>query len=643
MRLLLTITILHFIVGSLQAQDFHKKSEVSSSVLKKYEKAQEFSQATKYADALDLFAVCQKKDPLFYDAFYRAGIIYAMLGDFEQAEEQFLNCMLLATDYRKDLRLNLGKVKLEQEKYEDAIQYFEAYLDSKPRNENQVLIVQKMITDAKFMSSVYKDIPFDPKPLEQFNTKRDEYFPTISIEGDEFVFTRRVFFEDKPNEDFFRASLNEQGEWSDPIAYTEMNTPLSEGARSLSADGKTAIVTYCNQRVGVGRCDLYKSELVNGKWTNYKNLDRPVNSPYWESQPSISANGEFLIFSSDRPGGYGGIDLWMSSLQSDNTWADPVNMGPNINTAMDDRSPFLHSDGRTLYFSSNGHPGFGGFDFFISRLDDAGNWSKPENFGSPLNTDKDQGMLIVNFQGDKAYLASNRSFVDPTESSKDSNYDLYEFDLYEGARPQKAVFVRGIVRDAVTLEPIIASIELADIRRSDSEIVKVTDKDGQFLYVLEDKREYGLFAQAEGYLMNSLNFNLLDDQLESSKGLEIFLTPVSKEPTEDQTILENVFFESGSAKLKDKSFLELDKLAALILDNNLSIRVIGHTDDVGTAEDNLILSESRAEAVVNYLVEQGVESSSLQFEGRGENEPIADNTTEAGRKRNRRTSFMVLD
>lgn len=381
MRFLLTITILHFIAGSLQAQDFHKKSEVSSSVLKKYEKAQDLSQATKYADALDLFATCQKKDPLFYDAFYRAGTIYAMLGDFDQAEEQFLNCMLLATDYRKDLRLNLGKVKLEQEQYEDAIQYFEAYLDSKPRNENQIAIVQKMITDAKFMSSVNKDIPFDPKPLEQFNTKRDEYFPTISIEGDEFVFTRRVFFEDKPNEDFFRASLNDQGEWLAPIAYTEMNTPLSEGARSLSADGKTAIVTYCNQRVGVGRCDLYKSELVNGKWTNYKNLDRPINSPYWESQPSISANGEFLIFSSDRPGGYGGIDLWMSSLQSDNTWTDPVNMGPSINTALDDRSPFLHSDGRTLYFSSNGHPGFGGFDFFISRLDDAGNWSKPEILG----------------------------------------------------------------------------------------------------------------------------------------------------------------------------------------------------------------------------------------------------------------------
>lgn len=643
MRLLLTTIILFLIAGSLQAQDFRKKPEVSSSVLKKYEKAQELSQANKYADALDLFAACQKKDSLFYDAFYRAGIIYAILGDFEQAEARFLYCMLLNADYRKDLRLNLGQVKLEQEQYEEAIQYFEDYLDSKPRNENQIAIVQKMIIDARFMSSVKKDIPFDPKPMVQFNTKRDEYFPTISIEGDEFVFTRRVIFEDKPNEDFFRSRLNDQGEWSAPVSYTAMNTPLSEGARSLSADGKTVIVTYCNQRGGIGRCDLYKSELIDGKWTNYKNLNRPINSPYWESQPSISANGEFLIFSSDRPGGYGGIDLWISSLQSDNTWTDPVNMGPKINTALDDRSPFLHSDGRTLYFSSNGHPGFGGFDFFISRLDDTSNWSVPENLGSPLNTDKDQGMLIVNFQGDKAYLASNRSFIDPTESSKDSNYDLYEFDLYEEARPQKAVFVRGIVRDAVTLEPIVASIELADIRRSDSEIVKVTDTDGQFLYVLEDKREYGIFAQADGYLLNSLNFNLLDDQMESSKGLEIFLMPVSKEPTDDQTILENVFFESGSATLKDKSFLELDKLAALILDNNLSIRVIGHTDDVGTTEDNLKLSESRAEAVVNYLVGQGVDPSSLQFEGRGENEPIADNTTVAGRKRNRRTSFMLLD
>lgn len=643
MRYLLLIFISIFVSLSLSAQDFHRKLDVSSSVLKKYDKANNYTRANKYDEALELYLACQKKDPLFYDAFYKAGMVYAMLGDLNKADAAFKACLDLSPSFRKDLNLNLGHLKMEQKAYDKAVYYFDQYLKSNPRNENQVSMVKKLITDARFMSEVKKDIPFDPKPMVQFNTKQDEYFPTISIEGDEFVFTRRVFFEDKLNEDFFRAELNEDGLWEKPFPYTAMNTPQDEGARSLSADGNTVIVTYCNQRGGLGRCDLYKSELIDGKWTNYKNLGRPINSSYWESQPSISANGEMLIFCSDRSGGYGGKDLWMSRLQADKTWSEPVNMGPKINTALDDRAPFLHSDGRTLYFTSNGHPGFGGFDFYISRLDDEGNWSEPENFGSPLNTDKDQGMLVVDFQGEKAYLATNRNFVDPAESFEGSDYDLYEFDLYEGARPQKAVFVRGVVRDAISLEPIVAKIELADIRKSNAEIVKSTDSEGNFLYVLEDNREYGLFAQAEGYLMNSLNFNLLDDQLESAKGLELFLMPIKKEATTDQTILENVFFESGSAKLKNKSFLELNKLAALILNNNLSIRVIGHTDDVGTAEDNLTLSESRAEAVVNYLVAQGVKSSSLQFEGRGENEPIADNTTEAGRKRNRRTSFMVLD
>ena len=643
MRVLLTFSLLFFLSISLKGQGFHKKADVSSAVLKKYERAGDLARVKKYTEALESYASCQKKDPLFYDAFYQSGLIYGTLGQFEEAELAFMKCLALSTSYRRDLQLLIGQVNSEQKKYAEAIEYYEAYLASSPRNEKQIKLVQKFIEDTKFLLSVEQDIPFDPRAMEAFNTKRDEYFPSISIEGDEFVFTRRIIVGDNFNEDFYRSVKDPKAtEWPEAIPFKAMNTTLDEGARSISADGKTVIVTYCNQSGALGSCDLYISTFKAGEWSKYRNLGKPINSSKWESQPAISANGDQLIFCSNRLGGYGGKDLWISKLNRDNTWSEPVNLGPAVNTSMDDKTPFLHSDGRTLYFMSNGHPGFGGFDLFISRLDDEGNWSKPTNLGSPLNTESDEGLMIVNFQGDKAYFATDRRFSETTNSSR-SNYDLYEFDLYEAARPQKAVFVRGIVRDAETLEPIKASLELVDIRRNDSGIFKETDTDGEFLFVLEDLREFGLFAQAANYGMHSMNFNLLEDNLESERGLEIFLQPLRSESEEHQTILENVFFQTGSAALQEKSYRELDRLAELILSNKLGIRIIGHTDDVGNEESNQKLSEDRAEAVVKYLLTKGVSESSLFFEGRGEEEPLADNETASGRKKNRRTSFVVVD
>jgi outer membrane protein OmpA-like peptidoglycan-associated protein len=626
--------------SSVWGQNFHKRSEVSSAVQKKYEKARSLAQANRLDEALDLYIACQKKDPLFFDAFYRAAQIHAYRGELEKAEKAFEVCLKLSPTYRKDLSLNLGLLKKDQEEYEASLSYFEQYLSNDIKNTNQLKVVEKLIEEVNFLANVGPDIPFDPKPLKIFNTEVDEYLPSIGTEGNEFVFTRKVLNE---YEDFYRSEKDSLGNWVEATPYEAMNTPLDEGARSISADGKIVVVTYCYQEGGLGSCDLYISELKNGQWSKYRNLGAVVNSSKFDSQPSISANGEKLIFCSNRDGGFGGRDLYVSKLKSDNTWGTPVNLGPTINTEKDDKTPFLHPDGRTLYFMSNGHPGFGGFDLFVSRLDDDGNWSKPENLGKPLNSELDEGMLIVDFKGEKGYLATDRNLSDTDNAVRGTNYDLYEFNVYERMKPKRAVFVRGKVYDAETNKTIEASIELVDIMRTDFVIGRETETDGDFLFVLEDDREYGLFVQSEGYIMHSMNFNLREDELESKRNLEIYLRPIEEEQGTNQTVLENVFFETGLATLQEKSFLELNKLADLILENNISIRIVGHTDNVGTEEANQLLSEARAKTVVDYLSSRGVDKSKLFFEGRGESEPIADNETAVGRKKNRRTSFIVLD
>jgi outer membrane protein OmpA-like peptidoglycan-associated protein len=292
---------------------------------------------------------------------------------------------------------------------------------------------------------------------------------------------------------------------------------------------------------------------------------------------------------------------------------------------------------------SDGHPGFGGFDLFMARLGSDGNWQEPKNLGSPINSKMDEGLMVVDFQGERAYFATDRPLNSQKKTGQYADYDLYTFELYPDIRPNRAVFVRGKVLDAQSKAPLQAKIQLYDLRTTGQAITKHTDTDGSFLFVLEDNREYGLFTQANGYLTTSINFNLVDYNEETQDGLEILLTPIATLETNKQNILENVFFESGKATLQAKSLLELDLLAALMLENDIKIKIIGHTDDVGEEMDNLALSHARAKAVVDYLVAKGIPESRLGYEGRGELEPIADNSTEEGRRANRRTTFLVLD
>jgi outer membrane protein OmpA-like peptidoglycan-associated protein len=335
-------------------------------------------------------------------------------------------------------------------------------------------------------------------------------------------------------------------------------------------------------------------------------------------------------------------------------WGSPVNLGDSINTVMEERCPFLHADNQTLYFSSNGHPSFGGHDFFFSRRLPTGRWDVPQNLGSPINTTGEEASLVISLDGKTAYFASERTENGAALDPNLMDTDLYAFELYEGARPRPVTYVRATVYDAETRMPLVALAEvinLATTRRTTSD---TTDAFGVFLICLPIGQDFALNVRKTGYLFHSENFKLSEGNTRDKPYLlDIYLMPIREAdttgtatgvpPAAKPVVLRNVFFDTGSATLRPESNIELDILKNLLVENpSLRIRLNGHTDNVGSDSDNLNLSSNRAKAVYDYLVTAGIAASRLNYKGFGETMPIDTNDTPEGRQNNRRTEFEVL-
>ena len=365
-----------------------------------------------------------------------------------------------------------------------------------------------------------------------------------------------------------------------------------------------------------------------------KNLGPEVNTESWESQPSISADGRTLYFTSSRPGGYGGFDIWETEKIGKDHWRKPVNLGPQINTRGNEISPFIHPDDQTLYFSSDGLPGLGGKDLYFSRKTGNGEWSKPVNLGYPINTVDDESTLVITADGKKAYFASDKL-------NGFGGFDLYSFDLYESARPENVNFIKGNISDEESKEKIDAKVEV--IRLKDGKVIysALSDKvSGDFLAGLPSGFDYAFHVSRRGYLFYSENLSLKDDPGRLTHSLEIFLRRIA---AGKKDILRNVFFDTDSYMLKPESKSELDRLVIFMKMNpGIKIEVSGHTDDHGAKQHNLALSENRAKAVTIYLVSTGkIAISRLTYRGYGETQPLAPNLNEKGRALNRRTEFMI--
>ena len=575
-------------------------------------------------------------DPKFVDAFLSRSNIHAELKDYPASIKDFETAFHMDSVYSSTFLLPYSISLAGAGKFQQALDAVNDFLSNPTLNE-------RSIKAGNYRKSTYlfaldyekkhpaKDYVFAPKNMgDSINSADLEYFPSLTIDGSKMIFTRRV----KSDEDFYESDLI-AGNWTRARPLEgRVNTNLNEGAQNISQDGTLLVFTGCNYPEGEGSCDLYYSAKTNSGWSEPQNMGRTINTEFWESSPSLSPDKKDLYFSSNRPGGFGGKDIWVSHRTASGKWGEPENLGPKVNTGADEGCPFIHADNRTLYFNSNGHTGYGSTDLFLSRRGDDGSWNEPENLGYPINTIDDEGSLIVAADGRTAYYASDRG------TDNKGGLDLYTFQLREDVRPVKTLWVKGRVFNKKTNEGLPSAVELTDIN-SRKLISKIqTDEDGNYLVTLPVGTTYAFNVNRKGYLFYSDNFSFTTTSDDAPFVKDIPLQPIEAGAA---IVLKNIFFDSKDFNLKPASASELDKLVLLLNENpKVKIQISGHTDNVGQLKDNLLLSENRAKAVVNYLVAKGIDVKRLSYKGFGAGKPIADNSTENGRALNRRTELSVV-
>ena len=660
----LLLVLICWLSSSVQAQTAVTRSQAHPKALRDYETAVQAVFKGDLRNAVRYFEAALKREPHFADALSELAGAYYDVGNYAEAERYLERLAGLEGDPAELSLYGLAMTEFKQNKYGEAFEHLDAYLKREDIRVDRRKAAERYRAEARFRKAALSDttkLYLRRLPSTVNTQEHAEYLPALSADGQTLIFTRRI----GNNEDFYAAIRDaSDGSWQRAQPLTNVNTLDNEGAQSLSADGRYLVFTACGRSDGLGSCDLYASYRTSSGWSEPRNLGAPINSKAWESQPSLSANGNLLFFASRRPGGEGAADLWASARQVDGTWSEPINLGPTVNTDSDEQAPFFHADGRSLYFMSDGHPGMGGFDLFVTRLDTSNRWLEPYNLGYPLNTSANEGALTVAIDGRTAYYASDAAQAQQRGAQgpgtigiggrRGSTTDLYSFTLPAAARAGEVTYLRARISDAVTGEPLAA---VATLREGPQDKIvtkrRAGEEDGDLLVVLPRGREYALSVEHPGYAFHSERFELRDSsrpllQYELFVELQPLLADSTSEAgpapaTREPIVLRNVLFEPNSAVLLPESAGELNRLVELLRsypEQRISIQ--GHTDDVGSEEDNQVLSEARAASVRDYLLAQGIAAERLEVRGFGESQPLVDGTDEESRRLNRRTAFLLL-
>lgn len=571
------------------------------------------------------------------------------LGAFAGAVEDVRSLKRLNPDGRALADRELGRLHARAGEYQKSLAAFQAYAASdyvRARTARQQQAEKLLVSARRAAELAANPVPYTATPLAGgVNTPEHwEYFPVLDATGNYMVFTRRV---DGRQEDFYYSERGEDGSWSVAEPLDGINTLANEGAQSLTADGSYLVYTACDQPGSVSGCDLYFSERdTAGIWTVPAPLRGGINTRHYEAQPSLAADGSLLFFASRRPGGRGGLDLYVAARAPDGGWGTPVNLGDAVNTPQDDGYPFWARDGQTLFFTSDGHPGLGGIDLFRTQLT-ADGWTEPTNLGYPINTAADEAGLHIALDGRQAYFSQRT--LDPETGRSD--IDILTFEIPTALRPDLATYLAATVVDAVTGRPVAATVRLRPTTETARPFVRRAAADGRFLAVLPAGRDYALTVAEEGYLFYADRFTLGEAvDPDNPFELRIELQPLEETPplavnaeADGAIAFRNVLFATGSAELLPVSTDELDRLAATLQQRpDYRVEIVGHTDNVGQPADNQRLSEARAQSVADYLTEQGIAADRVTARGAGETRPVAPNNTAEGRARNRRTTFRLL-
>lgn len=599
-----------------------------------FDKALKYLVERKNNDAIENFTKAIEKDSSFAEAYFKLGQLNEVARNQDKTTFLYQKALFLKPNEPTFVQAYsyLGSRALRIGEYAKAKEYLEFSLKIISPNSPIIKQLNRQIESCNLgIEAKKKPLNFQPNELDKIlNFNQNQYFPVLTADNETIIFTARQ----KDGDENLYFSKFQNNAWSQPKSLSpKINTQANEGTCSISADGRTLVFTSCDSKDSFGSCDLYISKKVGEEWSEPKNLGLMVNSSSWESQPSLSSDGRILYFSSDRPAGFGRKDLWMSELKPDNTWTKAINLGKEINTQYDEVSPFIHANNRTLFFASDGHAGLGGFDLFMTEHK-LGVSSKPENLGFPINTHDDQVALFITSDGKKAYYS-----LDLKTSIK-----LYSFDIPKelSDKFKKVNFVKGKIAETDTKKPLQAEIELIELTKNEViERLKSDSITGEYTAVIPNGGQYGLFVQKRGFINKSFSFDYSEKTDSEGKIIDISLQKI--EIVKENIRLENIFFDTNKADLKPESTAELNKLLRVLNENpTVKIEIHGHTDDIGKDADNQILSQKRAESVMNFLVGQTIAPNRIKAIGFGKNQPLLPNTNDENRKFNRRIEVKII-
>lgn len=632
------IFIISLLIGNQANSQGYSPAKVNKKAVPFYQQAIERVRDQNYISAVGLLSQAIEVDKQYLDAYVALANVYGKLHNYNKSIENFEKAFEIDSIYALEDKLMYSTMQASVGNFEKALQALTQVLMAKPpRNEKQLQAYLQRKKNYEFaityQNTYLKNRAYNFTPVNigaPVNTKESEYFPSLTIDKKELAFTRRL---NNNNEDFF-SSLFNNNQWEPPQPLPgNINTSYNEGALQISQDGKCLVFTGCNRPDGLGSCDLYISYLQNGEWSAAKNLGRKVNSDQWDAQPCLSPDKREIYFASNRPGGYGGIDIYVTRLNEKGVWSEPENLGPKVNTPGDEQCPFMHADNQTLYFTSNTWQGYGDDDLFFTKKDSLGNFTTdPVNLGYPINTIYKEGTLYITADGNTAYFSGERP-------EGKGGLDIYSFELPEQVRPNKTLWISGKVYDQKTNERLAASLELINL--SNNQVINIvrTDEGGDYLLTLPVGNDYVFNVNKKGYLFFSDRFLVNGTLANTTYQKDIALHPIEANAS---IVLNNVFFDVNKFDIKPESYIELNKLIQFLNDNpTVSIEISGHTDNVGKPADNKLLSENRAKRVVAYLQHKFISPKRLTFIGYGETRPVADNKTEAGKALNRRTEIRI--
>ena len=607
----------------------------NKKAMKFYEDATTSFKSRKYEDAKQSISKAIDEDPEFAMAYFLQGNIALKKKDDKTFEQSFLKVLELCPELDPEVHFQLGWYSFDTRKYKEAEKYLTKFLSYDKINEEQAVKAETMLIKAGLYSH---PVPFDPKPVMNLSTRDPEYLPYISPDNELAFFTRRFDMKDKnmltPQsvEKFMMARQQADGTYDQGTAMDypfNLASSNNEGGASITIDNKHLFFTV-NEK---GNFDICYSDFKDGHWDEIKNMGSNVNDPkQWDSQPSISSDGNTLYFASARDS-ISGIDIYYTSKDESGNWKKAKKLGPEINTDANEKSPFLHSDSRTLYFSSDGLPGLGGYDIFMSKMDASGKWGKPINIGYPINTESDEVGFFVSTDGKTGYFASNKL------NGAMGGYDIYSFNLHPEVRPNKVYFQKGDINGKSNEDTLNTTIEIRDAVTKKVTKIDVDSVSGEFAFVVDFSHDLILSVKKDGYAFESQYISSKDSANEKPINEDIKLTKLE---VGGQYTINDIFFSTNSYEINDTIKSVLAEFSDYLkMSPKLDVAIHGHTDNIGNPKDNALLSANRARTVYNFLIDQGIKQERLSYKGFGETKPIASNNTETGRAQNRRTVFVV--